>query len=65
MATRKKTATPAQSKKNSILLEIDDELHQKMMSSRELLEGTLRGASELDRGLGVRWEDVLRERKSR
>ena len=65
MASRKKTPAPTGPKMHEELLEIDEETYQRMMNSRELLEGTLKGASELDQGLGVRWEDVLRERKSR
>lgn len=64
MAPRKKTPVTTEPKMYGELLEIDEEMYQRMMSSKELLEGTLRGARELDQGLGVRWEDVLRERKS-
>lgn len=63
MASRKKTTAPTEPKMHGELLEIDEETYQRMMNSKELLEGTLRGARELDQGLGVRWEDVLRERK--
>lgn len=64
MASRKKTPVPTEPKMHGELLEIDEETYRRMMNSKELLEGTLRGARELDQGLGVRWEDVLRERKS-
>ena len=61
MASRKKAAVPTEPKMHGALLEIDEETYQRMMNSKELLEGTLRGARELDQGLGVRWEDVLRD----
>ena len=64
MASRKKTRASVKSQTESMFLEITEELYEQAMNSKALLEGTLKGARELDQGLGVRWEDVLRERKS-
>ncbi len=65
MASRKKASASAKPKTDSMLLEMTEELYEQAMNSKPLLEGTLKGARELDLGLGVRWEDVLRELKSR
>ena len=65
MASRKKAPASAKPKTDSVFLEMTEELYEQAMNSKPLLEGTLKGARELDQGLGVRWEDVSRELKSR
>ena len=65
MASRKKTPVSGRPKTEGIFLEMTEELYDQAMNSKVLLEGTLEGARELDQGLGVRLEDVLRERKPR
>lgn len=65
MASRKKTPAPGKPKTDDIFLEMTEELYEQAMNSKVLLAKTLKGARELDQGLGVRWEDVLRELKSR
>ena len=65
MASRKKTPASGKPKTDGIFLEMTEELYEQAMNSKVLLAKTLKGARELDQGLGVRWEDVLRELKSR
>ncbi len=65
MASRKKTPASGKPETDGLFLEMTEELYEQAMNSKVLLAKTWKGARELDQGLGVRWEDVLRELKPR